>query len=282
MFRICSIALIAIFIFTLTGCSWFAGDNNANTASQQASGPNAQEITDANTALAEGTRLFDIGDTDKAIELLNRAVELDPNLAEAYFKLGVAYSLVETRDASIVESQVEQTPTPSRARSNEQKTNSEKAFEKAVDAYKKHVEANPNDDVAYFNLGRAYNKLNDDEDAAQALRQAVKIKPEDTEYQTELGAILIKLAQYREAIPPLKKAIDLDPENSRAIQLLEDAEAGRKRVDYTSEKKPTNSNTNANSNANVQTPDANSSTKPKDPETKETKGTKPPSPTNKP
>lgn len=282
MLRTLSIILIVFSVSFQFGCSWFSASQNSNSGAQQNSAANAQEIADANVALAEGSRLFDNGETEKAIELLNRAVELNPDLAEAYFKLGVAYALIEARDASIVESQVEQTPLPGETRPKAKKTNSEKAFEKAVQAYKKHVESNPNDDIAFFNMGRAYNKLNEDEDAARALRQAVKLKPDDTEYQTELGAILIKLAQYHEAIAPLRKAIDLDPENSRAIDLLEDAEAGRKRVDYTSVKTQTNSNSNANTNSNTQTPEANASTKPKPPETKETKETKTAPSANKP
>jgi tetratricopeptide (TPR) repeat protein len=106
----------------------------------------------------------------------------------------------------------------------------------------------------------------------------VKLNPEDTEYQTELGAILIKLAQYREAIPPLKKALELDPENIRAIDLLEDAEAGRSRVNYSStpkeEKKKPGDNTNSSpssnsnssstpSNSKLPSPPASSGTRPK-------------------
>ena len=90
-----------------------------------------------------------------------------------------------------------------------------------------------------------------DEEAEKAFKQAVKIQSEDTEYQTELGAILVKLAKYHEAIGPLKKAIELDPENVRAEELLEDAEAGRKRIDYVSKpdanaNKPMSRSTNSN------------------------------------
>jgi tetratricopeptide (TPR) repeat protein len=202
--------------------------------------------------------------------LLNRAVELNPDLADAYFQLGIAYSLIETRDAAVVEEQVTPTPTPGEKKQRVATTNSEKAFEKAVAAYKKQIDANGKDDVAYFNLGRAYNKLNEDEDAAKALRQAVELKADDTEYQTELGAILIKLAQYREAISPLRKAIELDPENSRAIDLLEDAEAGRRRIDFVTDKKDANkaANTNANTNSNTATaPSGSNTTKPADTKT---------------
>jgi tetratricopeptide (TPR) repeat protein len=281
-FRWTVVIALAILMAGCSGSSGTGADNSAAQAQQSRQPLQPQDIADANVALAEGTRLFDNGDTDKAIELFNRAVELNADLAEAYFKLGIAYALVEARDAEIVETQVEPTPTPEKGKESKKKTKSGEAFEKAVTAYKKHLDANPEDDVAYFNLGRAYNKLNEDEDAAKALKQAVKLKPDDTEYQTELGAILVKLAQYHEAIAPLKKAVDLDPENTRAIGLLEDAEAGRKRVDYATEKKDSKgSNSNISSNSNTAAgANSNTEVKPKPNETKEVKP--PPPPTNRP
>jgi tetratricopeptide (TPR) repeat protein len=245
-----------LLLLVSAACSGGAGSDdpnqNANTASE------LSEINDANIALAEGNKFLDTGETDKAIDALSHAVKLNPDLAEAWFKLGIAYGLAEKRDETLETADRETNADPKKPT----KTNSEKAFEKAVAAYKKIVAANSDDDVAYFNLGRAFNKLNEDEDAAKALRQAVKIKPDDTEYQTELGAILIKLAQYHEAIPPLRKALELDPENIRAQDLLKDAEAGRSRVNYSStpkddKKKDDNSNTNsntANSSSNVKVP----------------------------
>lgn len=241
-------AIISVFLLSLclAGCSSVPNDN---TAANNNSAPSAADVADANAALAEGTRLLDMGDTERAIEMLNRAVELDPDLADAYFQLGIAHALIESRDAAIVEEQITPTPSPGEKKPRVATTESEKAFEKAVEAYKKRIEANGEDHLAYYNLGRAYNKLNEDEEAAKALRQAVRLKPDDTDYQTELGAILVKLAQYREAISPLKKAIELDPENSRALNLLDDAEAGRRRVDFVTDKKDANKNTNVNANA---------------------------------
>jgi superkiller protein 3 len=238
------IFLVLVSLF-FAGCSSAPSGNTAANANVAAS---AADLTDANTALAEGTRLLDTGDTEGAIAFLNRAVELNPDLADAYFQLGIAYALIETRDAAVIEEQITPTPSPGEKTPRVATTNSEKAFEKAVDAYKKRVDANGEDHLAYFNLGRSYNKLNEDEDAARALRQAVKLNPEDTEYQTELGSILVKLAQYREALSPLRKAIELDPENSRASDLLEDAEAGRRRIDFVPVNKDANKNTNTNAN----------------------------------
>lgn len=243
--------LLGISIFLLLVCAGCSGSASSDANLSANTDTNATDYTDAYLALADGTRFLDTGEIDKAIDALNQAVKIYPDLAEGWFKLGIAYALSEKRD-DMLEKPSPDAPVAEKTRT---KTNSEKAFEKAVAAYKKIVEANAQDDAAYFNLGRAYNKLNDDQDAAKALKQAVKLKPDDTEYQTELGAILIKLAQYHEAIPPLKKALELDPENIRAQELLEDAEAGRQRVNYSATPKDDKkANTNSNSNANATSP----------------------------
>ena len=250
------VIIVSVCAFALS-CSGSGDDPSA--ANSQAD-VNISEIRDANQALAVGSELLENNETERAIDALLKATELDPDLAEAWFKLGIAYALIEKEQELNAETEPSTRP------------NSEKAFRKAIEAYKKILDRNPEDDAALYNLGRAYNKLNEDEDAAKALKQAVKIKADDTEYQTELGSILIKLAQYREAIPPLKKALELDPENARAAGLLEDAEAGRTRIDYVSKKdgnsnanSRANSNANANSNTNTAanpTPSAISTPKP--------------------
>lgn len=242
-----SVLLTTLFLSALlpaqTGCSSAESNSNAN-ANVTAEVPErvstvaaAPVINDAYSALAEGNRLLENGDADRAIELFLEAARMDPDLAEAYFNLGIAYALVEKRDAAVVQTEATPSPDPKSKKPRENKTSSEKAFEKAVAAYKKIIRVNADDDSAHFNLGRSYNKLNEDEDAAKSLKQAVKLKPDDTEYQTELGAILVKLAQYHEAIAPLKQALELDPDNIKAQELLDDAEAGRKRVDFASPKK---------------------------------------------
>lgn len=255
----------SLFIFGLVlfaaiafGCSGTTSDaNNTNAVGES---PFAH-ITDAKDALAEGNRLLDENQTDMAIAAYQRAVELDPDLAEAHFQLGIAWSLVEMRANQTGEVI---------AQADKKKPNSDKAFEKAVEAYKKWIDANSKDDLvhfAHFNLGRAYTKLMKDVQAEESFEQAVKLKPDDTEYQTELGAVRIKLAKYHEAIAPLKKALEIDPTNSRAETMLEDAQAGRQRIDYVG---PKNTNSNANANANTaananMTTNSNTNTAPRTP-----------------
>jgi tetratricopeptide (TPR) repeat protein len=232
------------------GCSFFSGSGNENTA-PEVSGE-VPVYTDAAAALAGGTKYLDTGETEKAINALNQAVKLDPDLAEAYFRLGVAYSLIEFSQQLGDEAGTEPAPAADADDNGKErkKPNSVIAFERAVEAYKKLIDANPEDHAAHYNLGRAYSKLNKDQDAARALRTAVDLKPDDTEYQTELGTVLINLAKYHEAVGALKKAIEIDPGNLEAEDLLERAEAGRKRISFTElpgdDKKEPEDNTNAN------------------------------------
>lgn len=238
-----SILCVFSFVF-VASCSGTSGDS-ANSANANLS--NVGEYQDAALALADGTRFLDEDEVEKAIAALLQAVKLDPDLAEAYFNLGVAYALIELRDSLDPESSV---PIGSNTDDANKKPNSAVAFEKAAEAYEKIITREPENYQAHFSLGLSYNKLNKDREAARAFRQAVRLNPEDAQYQTELGKILIKLAEYREAIAPLKKALELDPESVEAEELLSDAEAGRSRVDYVSPKRDTNSTSNSNTSAN--------------------------------
>lgn len=240
--------LLTIILFALVvGLSCSGSSSNTEDANANPLVEAPVDSADSNASLAEGKRLLDENQTEAAIAAFEKAVELNPDLAEAHFQLGIAYDLLDL--------QKEQSGDFSESNDDgKKKSRSEKAFERAVVAYKKWLAKNPNDDLAHFNLGRTFSKLFKDEEAVDSFEQAVKLKPDEPEYQTELGAAQIKLARYHEAIKSLKKAIELDDSNSRAQELLEDAQAGRQRVDYKSDKKDANSaNKSANSNSNSNT-----------------------------
>ncbi|MBA2379313.1 MAG: tetratricopeptide repeat protein [Blastocatellia bacterium] len=238
------------------GCGWFGGNESAeNAANAVAEETPMPQFTNAVEAFNEGVRLLEDGETDKAIDALNQAIKLDPDHADAYFRLGIAYALAEFRDRGELQ-QATPTPLPGEAPAKEAKLNSVIAFERAVARYRKRIDANEEDHAAHYNLGRALNRLNLDVEAAAALREAVKLNPDDTEYQIELGATLMKLAKYSEAESAFKKTLEIDPDNLQAEELLERAEAGRKRLEFTvmpkDEKKRDASNT---SNTNEARPD---------------------------
>lgn len=247
--RTTTLSCLILCAVALTGCGGGQTNSNQNTApagnanSNTTAAPTVSvpRYADPETALSEGNKFFDVNKTDLAIEAYKQAVEMNPDLGEAWFKLGIAHALIEKEKELQAQNETEYVPTPTPGKKEKQAVRtkeSEKAFENAVKAYRKLLAKNPIDDVSHYNLGRALNKLDEDEDALKALREAVKLKPESTEYQAELGSILIKLAKYDEAVRSLKKAIEIDPENAEAEELLEKAEAGRKRVNFSQTPKP--------------------------------------------
>jgi tetratricopeptide (TPR) repeat protein len=240
-------------LFCQLNCSKADSNQNVNSATPatntetvQAT-PKPQEtpmptFTDADTAFAEGNKLFDANEIEKAVEAYQQAVSLNPDFGEAHFQLGISYAILEKLEESqpvevMTEEEPSPTPTPKPKFKNKKEVivrtkKSEKAFEEAVKVYKKILAKNSKDDVAHYFLGRSYDKLNEDTDALKSLREAVKLNPDNSEYQTELGKILMKLAQYDEAVRALKKAIELDAENLLAVELLEKAEDGRRRIEF--------------------------------------------------
>ena len=239
MKRFIALPVIIAVALVAAGCWGNAANSNAENANA-AENPFAN-ITDASAALAEGNRLLDEDQIDLAVAAFQQAVTLNPELAEAWFKMGIAYGLLEMAARHSGETVIGD---------SKAKPDSQKAFEKAVVAYKKWLEANPNDDAGWFNLGRTYAKLLKDEEAERAFERAVKLKPDDVDYLVELGDIRIRLAKYHEALDPLKKAVELDPTNADAQEALDNAEAGRQRLDYVAPKNTNTSNSNANANSN--------------------------------
>jgi superkiller protein 3 len=256
------IAFLFLFavLFFQTACSKRSSDQETNSEAPAATP--LPVFTDAETAFAEGNKLFDDNKIDLAIDAYEQAVKLNPEFAEAYFKLGISYQIREKENekAALDDANVE--PTPEGSKEKVRTKASEKAFEKAVAAYKKLIENDPKNADAHFNLGRSYDKLNEDKDALKELREAVELKPDSSEYQTELGKILIKLAQYYEAVRVLKKALELDESNLLAEELLDKAESGSQRMSYAEreaqrlrDKANTNStNTNSANTSNANLP----------------------------
>lgn len=222
-----ALLLVVLSVFCFAGCSGQPANTDAANSAEPSPTP---QYADAATAMADGTRLFDENDLEGAIAAFEAAVGMQSDLAEGYFKLGVSYSLLERQ-------QLQSGTAPP---DSGKKPRSESYFEKAVEAYKTIVKAEPENDAALFNLGRSYGRLYKDEEAEKELTKAVKLRPNDSDYQMELGSTLIRLAKYREAVTALKKAIEIEPDSERLAELLEEAEAGVKRVNFQMPKKDGN------------------------------------------
>jgi tetratricopeptide (TPR) repeat protein len=209
-------------------------DSNANangSAQQQQQGETVSG--DAREAFDRGMSAYRDDRDDEAVEAFKRAVELDPDFAEAHYRLGLAYNATKKSDEA------------------------EKAFRDAVKAYEKLTRRDEKNSDAFYILGLCYEKLGEYDDAVKALKEAVKTSPtENDDKYFELANAHYQLAQYDEAVRALNKALEVNPDNYPAQDLLEKSKAGAERIaDFRKHqeqlrKQQKNSNAN-NSNANA-------------------------------
>ena len=208
MTRPLSITLIVI-AFLVPGQAACSRKKQVNTnANGSAEGTRSAEEnrTQALANLAEGKQLYIDDQDEKAVEILQEAIKLDPDLAEAYFRLGLAYVAVGKEQEA------------------------EDAYKKAIEKYKEYLEENSKDAEAHYNMGQTYAGLHLYGEAVKEYRQATRLKDDDSDMFYDLGTALSKLAQYDEAVAAFSKSLEIDPNNTRAEDALEEAREGVERI----------------------------------------------------
>jgi tetratricopeptide (TPR) repeat protein len=166
------------------------------------------ERAEARTLLAKGRELYRNDEDAQALEAFQQALKLDPEFAEAHFRLGLAYDALG------------------------QEQEAEGAYKKAVETYKKYlaVEQHEDDAEAHYNLGQTYYGLHLYSEAVREYREAIRNKPDDAAIHYDLGLALMRLAQYDQAAAEFSKSLELDPQNYRAEDSLAEAQEGITRI----------------------------------------------------
>ncbi len=200
------IAICAVLL--LSGCHHrksSAQANNRTSSSDQALTASVDPAK-AKQYLEEGKAAYEKDEDEKAAKAFEQAVKLDPEFAEAYFRLALTYDALGDKHGS------------------------EDAYKKAIERYKRQLKTENKDAEAYYNLGRCYKGLHLYSEAVAEYRQATHLKSDDADIYYDLGMALTRLAQYDEAVAAFQKCLDIDPENFRAQDALEEAREGVKRV----------------------------------------------------
>ena len=136
-----------------------------------------------------GNALWALDKDEEAVAAYKRALELNPNFADACRNLGnVLIELQELDDAI-------------------------KYFEQAL-------RINPADKKACQGLGRAQNEQGDLGQAVAAYQKAIAIDPLNAEYYRELGVLFSDHGEIEEAISAHRKALELNPEYAEAYRSL--------------------------------------------------------------
>ena len=200
---ICAVWLVVF----ASGCKRSGPESTNNSAgSPQVSNNLAEDRTRAREHLQKGKELYRDDQDAEAVLAFQEAIRLDPNLAEAHFRLGLGYESLGKREEA------------------------EGEYKKAVETYKKYFDENRDDAEAHYALGQTYANLGQYSEAIREYREATKLKNDDPDIYYDLGVAYTKLAQYDQAASAFSKSLELDPDYYRAQDGLDEAKEGVKRI----------------------------------------------------
>ena len=134
----------------------------------------APSLNDQAVAAAEAGRY------PEAIELLKRAIELQPELAVAHYNLGRVYQALNQ-------------------------------FANAADAFKEVLLLNPGFTDAHYHLGTVYNKTQHYPEAIKCFKLALQLKPDSADALSGLSFSYSALNRHEEALEACEAAIQLNP-----------------------------------------------------------------------
>jgi Flp pilus assembly protein TadD len=155
---------------------------------------------DANALRLLGILVMQRGQADQAVQLISRAIALNPAAAEYHVNLGNALKAAGKTDA-------------------------------AVQAYHEAVRLRPRYHQAFYNLGIALADRGKLQQAIEAYEDALRIMPAYPDALNNLGAVLEKREQVEEAIAAYRQAIALRPGYAEAWHNLGHAQADLGRLD---------------------------------------------------
>ena len=200
---ICAVWLM----ISAVGCKRSGQQSTNNSAGPaQVSNNLPEDRTRARAQLDKGKELYRNDQDAEAVLAFQEAVRLDPDLAEAHFRLGLGYESLGKREEAEAE------------------------YKKAVAAYKKYFEENDNDAEAHYALGQTYANLGQYSEAIREYKEATKLKEDDPDMFYDLGVAYTKLAQYDAAAAAFSKSLEIDPDYYRAQDGLDEAKEGIKRI----------------------------------------------------
>lgn len=151
--------------------------------------------TGAVEALHRGIDVLTAGQTEAAIGLLEEAVRIDPDLAEAHSQLGAAYL-------------------------------TQGAMEAAEASLRRALALNPNYVDALYNLGVLLHRRGETAEAVERFDSVVAIRPDHFDAHLGLGTDLALAGQSADAAAHLHKAEALRPDDPRPYKRLADLLAG--------------------------------------------------------
>ena len=185
---------------------------------------------------------------DQAVELIRRALEIDPNNAAAHYNLGNALADMKQHEAAIGSFDRAIAIDPGNADPYNNRGNALwtlKRFQAAVEGFDKAIALKPNFAEAYNNRGNALRDWKQPQAAVESFDKAIALKPDFAEAYNNRGNALRDLNDFDGAVESYNQAIHFRPDfaeayNNRgnALKDLKQFQASVNSYDKAAELKP--------------------------------------------
>jgi tetratricopeptide (TPR) repeat protein len=151
---------------------------------------------------------------DLALSDYNKAIEINPNYAEAYYNRGILYKNLQKYDLALSDwnKAIDINPNYAVAYNNRGLVYyNQQKYELALADYNKTIDINPNYAEAYNNRGNLYSDLQKYELALADYNKAIEINPNFAEAYYNRGNLYSDLQKYELALSDYSKAIEINP-----------------------------------------------------------------------
>jgi tetratricopeptide (TPR) repeat protein len=166
-----------------------------------------------------GNSYNDIGNTEVALLVLERAVQINPTLAESRANLGNVYLHKEQVEDAIYEYQTSLAINPADAKTHNNLGNAyfkQERLQDAISEYTQSLELDPNYVDAYQNIAIAYSRQEKFGLAIIQLKHAIDLKPEQPSLYSQLGEVYYLMGDYGAAVFQYKKAVKMKQDFAEA------------------------------------------------------------------
>ena len=143
-----------------------------------------------------GVMAHQMGDNQLGVDLLTRAIDIDPTVPSFHSNLGGVYDAMGW-------------------------------LEEATERYREAIRIQPGYADAHYNLGTVLFRLDRKKEAVDSFDKAIEADPSMTKAHNNLGGVLTELFDYDGAIKHFQRAIELDPDQSAALSNLGNSYLGR-------------------------------------------------------
>ncbi len=159
-----------------------------------------------------GNKLLEQRQLKPAIACYRRAINLQPDLIDAYWQLGEIFMTIGNHHRAIACYQQALKVAPPQARSYlllAKALIQRKQWQAALTCYQKATSLEPDNADIQHNLGEILAHEQQWDDAAIAYRKAIAIKPNNSWSHHNLGHVLLKIRKWQEAALCFRQAIQL-------------------------------------------------------------------------